>query len=255
MKKPTIKNPFEKSRAVTLGYERDLRKVAREVGRIIGAFQDKKKGTIIGGLAGVNTIQGHLDDYARILRPWALLKGREMAQQAENADVRAWSSAAREMSLGLRQLLKRTNIGQTVREIMDSQVSLIQSIPIEAGRRVHKLVLTGMEDSRRADEVAEQIMRSQDVSESHAMLIARTETTRAATTLTEARSLSIGAETYTWRTARDSNVRPLHKQLEGTTHRWDNPPIAGEKGETANPGCIYNCRCYPEPNIPDRFFR
>jgi uncharacterized protein with gpF-like domain len=103
---------------------------------------------------------------------------------------------------------------------------------------------------------------------SHARLIARTETARTASVLTEVRAKSVGSEGYIWRTSLDADVRPKigtpnfaklntlamgsHRKLEGTFHRWDDPPIASENGERAHPGQIYNCRCWPEPVLPDR---
>jgi SPP1 gp7 family putative phage head morphogenesis protein len=107
------------------------------------------------------------------------------------------------------------------------------------------------------------------VTRSRAELIARTETGRAASALTQARAEYIGSPGYLWRNANDYKVRPeigikhfaklntlakgSHRKLEGTFHRWDDPPIAGVNGERAHPGSIYNCRCWAEPVLPQRY--
>jgi len=241
--------PFAKPANITREYERSLRKVASEVGRIIEAFQTKVGIT----LPSIHTAQKTLEDYAKILKPWAQLKGQQLAEASDLADRRAWAKATAEMGRGIKlELRGNTRVGRTMREIMERQVHYITSLPIEAGERVHKLVIEGLSDSTRAEEIAKDIANSGEVTKSRAMLIARTETTRAATALTQARALDIGSETYIWRTVHDGRVRELHRELDGQTFRWDSPPIAGEHGERAHPGEIYNCRCRPEPIIPSQ---
>lgn len=251
-KKTPSKKPFYKPNSIARGYERDLRTIAREVGRIISGFQEKANGKIKGALGGVSAMQKTLEDYARILGPWAKVKGAEIAAQADRADRKAWEAATAEMSIGIKNAVRYGSVAQTFRGIMQEQVRLITSLPVEAGQRVHKLVITGMEDSQRADEVAKEIMRSGEVTQARAMLIARTETTRAATAFTQARSTSIGSQGYIWRTAHDSDVRPSHREMEGKYVAWNNPPTLD--GLTGHAGALPNCRCYPEPVIPESLF-
>lgn len=139
-----------------------------------------------------------------------------------------------------------------MRELLDEQVTLIQSIPLEAAKRVHELTLKGLEDSTRAKQIAQEILRSNEVAASRAMLIARTEVARTAATLKQARAESIGATHYIWRTSHDSDVRSDHKALDGKVFAWKDPPISDvASGTRSNPGCIWNCRCYAEPIIAD----
>lgn len=112
-------------------------------------------------------------------------------------------------------------------------------------------MIEAMPGGVRASETAKEIERTGDVTRSRADLIARTETTRAATSMVEARARHVGSEGYIWRTVGDVDVREIHKKLEGKFVRWDSPPVAGENGERAHAGAIYNCRCWPEPVIPD----
>lgn len=243
------KNPFDKSDRIKLAYERDLRKVAREVGRIIEAFQVKSS------LGDISKMQNHLAEYAKILAPWAQLKGTELAEAANQQDKLAWARATAEMGRGIHlELRGNTRIGSTMREIMNRQVHYITSLPIEAGERVHQLVIEGLSNSTRAEEIAKEIARSGEVTQSRAMLIARTETSRAQTSLTQARSLAVGAESYIWRSVHDSRVRLRHRELDKSIHRWDNPPVASEPNAEvihAHPGEIFNCRCWAQPIIAD----
>ena len=108
-----------------------------------------------------------------------------------------------------------------------------------------------MTTGTRAKETVAEILKTGEVTRSRAMLIARTETGRASTAMTEARAQYLGSEGYIWRTAKDGDVRKEHKKLEGKFFRWSEPPVSGSSGERSHPGAIYNCRCYPEVVIPE----
>jgi SPP1 gp7 family putative phage head morphogenesis protein len=114
---------------------------------------------------------------------------------------------------------------------------------------VHELTLRGLENSSRASEIVAEIKRTGDVSIGRAKLIARTETSRTASVMTQARAQRIGSTGYIWRTAHDSDVRGSHKHMNGEFVRWDSPPTLDDM--TGHAGCLPNCRCYPEPVIPD----
>jgi SPP1 gp7 family putative phage head morphogenesis protein len=237
------KRPFDKSRSNAATYARALRKVAREVGRIIEGMEDMT-------LASSGRISEALRRYAEILDPWARKVAGAMVFEANRADARAWREASKEMGMAIRAEIASTATGQRMRELMAEQVTLIKSLPLEAAERVHQLVMAAQVNSARAKEIAEEINRSGEVTESRAVLIARTEVGRASTVLTQARAEAIGSEAYVWRTAHDSDVRPSHRKMEGKTVRWDDPPVLD--GLRGHAGALPNCRCYPEPIIPDK---
>ena len=127
------------------------------------------------------------------------------------------------------------------------------SLPLDAAQRVHELTTGALYEGARANEIAAEIMKTGEVTRSRANLIARTEVGRSATTLTQARAESVGSVGYIWRTARDYDVRQRHKELEGTFHAWNDPPVATDPGQRpirAHAGSIFNCRCYAEPVLP-----
>lgn len=199
----------------------------------------------------VPTIEQLLRRYAEALTPWAERTAAAMLEDVNRRDAQAWAEHAEEMSRGLRLELRSAPTGEAMKALMAEQVALIKSIPLEAAQRVHRLTIEGLEDGARAREISSEIQRSGEVAKSRADLIARTEVSRTATTLTEARAQHIGSEGYIWRTAGDGDVREDHRELEGTYVRWDSPPIADKRtGRRAHAGCIYGCRCYPEPVFP-----
>ena len=67
----------------------------------------------------------------------------------------------------------------------------------------------------------------------------------------ERRQRQLGVTEYRWITSRDGRVRPRHRELDKTVHRWDLPPVVDVKtGRRAHPGQDYACRCTASPIIP-----
>lgn len=172
-----------------------------------------------------------------------------MLADVNRRDEQAWMTHAKELSRALQQEIRSAPTGETMRALMAEQVGLIKSIPIEAAERVHKLTIEGLESSSRASEISKAIQASGEVAKSRADLIARTEVARTASALTEARALHVGSPGYIWKTSGDSDVRDSHRKMNGQFVRWDDPPTLD--GMTGHAGQFPNCRCYPEPVIPE----
>lgn len=236
------KSPFVQARKQEVFYAKQLRKVARFVQDIIDGFP-------AGDPSALPVIEQLLKRYSDTLRPWAEAVAARMIAEVAARDQKAWNTVAKQMSASLRQELRTAPTGKAVQEILANQVHLITSLPTEAAKRVHRLTLEGLENSTRASEIAKEIMRTGEVTQSRANLIARTEVSRTSTALTQARAEHIGSTGYIWRTSKDSDVRESHRKMEGRFVAWDEPPtLDGLKGHA---GALPNCRCYCEPVIPD----
>lgn len=225
-------------------YARDLRQIGREVGRIINGFDviDSQQR---------DEMDRALRRYAEIVAPWAKAKAGLMVARLNNTDATAWRRATEEMSTELKAQLQRAPMRSIMQELQAEQVRLITSLPTEAAERVHYLARTSIVSGVRSKEFAAEIARSGDVTMSRATMIARTETSRIAATLQRVRAEHIGSEGYVWRTARDSDVRPSHRRLEGKFVAWTSPPTLDKL--TGHAGCLPNCRCWSDPLIPDVF--
>ncbi|AUO26539.1 phage head morphogenesis protein [Pseudomonas sp. NC02] len=235
------RNPVRASRAERQ-YQSSLSQVARQVGSIINGFPP-------GDPAAEPTITTMLDRYADLLNDWAVSTASKMLVEVNQQDRKAWAVMTENMSKALREEIRNAPTGRVMQGLLAEQVTLIKSIPLDAAKRVHELTLQGIEDGTRASEIAKEIQRSGEVSESKAKLIARTEVARTASTLTEARARSVGSEGYIWRTSGDSDVRHSHAEMNGKFVRWDSPPTLDKM--TGHAGCFPNCRCYPDPVIPE----
>lgn len=223
-------------------YGVQLRKIARHIGDIIRGHQPENQ-------AEANTLANMLSRYADTLTPWANAAARRMVTEVKARSDKQWRTVSEEISRELAKELETPDIGARVKELMASQVQLIRSIPLDAAQRVHELVTKGVVEGQRFTTIANEIAQGGEVSKAKANLIARTETGRATTILTQARAESVGSSGYIWRTSRDNRVRPSHKKMQGKFVAWDEPPKLD--GLTGHAGALPNCRCYTEPVLPD----
>jgi SPP1 gp7 family putative phage head morphogenesis protein len=235
------KSPFDKARSIEEGYARDLRKIAREIGRIVSGY-DASDPYQQAAMAEA------LRKYADLIKPWAQSKALTMIARINEQDARAWRKATSEVSSALRQEIAAAPTGMAMRTLLGEQVELITSLPIKAAERVQHFAQEARITGSRSKEFVAEIMRSGEVSKARATMIARTETARAASVLTQARAEHIGSDGYIWRTSRDGDVRPSHKKMEGRFVSWTSPPTLDNL--TGHAGCLPNCRCYCEPVIP-----
>ena len=202
-----------------------------------------------GDPSAVPTITQLLGKYAEALAPWAERAASQMLDEVDARDRSMWEQLSDEMSRELRKEIRTAPTGARMQALLREQVTLITSLPTDAAKRVHELTLAGIEDSTRAREIAKEIGRSGEVTVGRANLIARTEVARTASTLTQARAEHVGSEGYIWRDSGDTDVRHSHKKMNGKFVRWDSPPTLD--GMTGHAGQFPNCRCYPEPVIPE----
>lgn len=235
------KNPFQKTRAAEEKYGRQLRSVANEVGKFIKRINPRS-------MSDVLRLEDMLHRYAAAITPWAQAKAQWMVEFVNRQETVAWREHAKEMSKEIRREIMTTPIGARMQELMSEQVDLITSIPRGAAERVHKLVSENLEQSSRGEHITKEILRTGEVTKSRATLIARTETSRVASVLTQARAEHVGSDGYIWRTVHDSDVRPSHKKMEGKFVKWSQPPTLD--GLTGHAGALPNCRCYAEPVLP-----
>ncbi len=223
-------------------YAKQLSRLASQVGHIIGAFEP-------GDMGRVPTLTDMLRKYAEAFVPWATATASKMLDEVNTSDLKRWQQMSAEMSAGMKLEVRNAPTGEIMRRLLAEQVTLIKSIPLDAAQRVHELTIKAVEDGTRAKEIAAEIMRSGDVAKSRAMLIARTETSRAQSNFTQARAQHVGSEGYIWRTSQDGDVRPSHKAMNGKFVRWNEQPTLD--GMTGHAGCLPNCRCWADVVLKD----
>ncbi len=225
-------------------YMRSLRQLSKQIDQIV-------KGMVPTGTAdNSHQIAALLRSYSDTIRPWAQSIARRMLERVADKDEKAWIELSRDIGKSLRKELNDAPIGLPLQRLLDEQVHLITSLPLDAAQRVHKMTTEGLLQGRRASDIAKDILETGRVTESRAKLIARTEVARTAASLTQARSQHVGVTHYIWRTSKDPDVRESHKEMDGKVIPWDTAPTLSD-GTKTHAGMIYNCRCYPEPVITD----
>ena len=231
-KRPSAGSAFRASVAAEHEYARALNNVAREVQRIVAAHG--------GDPAKAGQLQRALAAYSERLGSWAEGVASTMLRRADLKSQKAFHSAAAKIGRSMRELLAGGGeVSLAFAARLAENVKLIKSIPLEAGQRVAGIVTRGLAEGTRADTLAAAIMETGEVSRARAVLIARTETSKAATALTQARAQSVGSESYIWRTSGDGAVRPSHRDMEGKTVKWSEPVTLD--GMTGHAGEFPNC--------------
>lgn len=241
--RPRFRN-FARARRVETYYQRALRKVAKAIGDLVKGFPADDPRMLA-------KAEEALRGYARIIEPWAEAAGARMVHEVARRDAQAWKEMSAEMSRDLRREIETAPTGALFRELIDLQVAEIKSIPLEAAERVGKLAIEMLHNSARTGELAKEILATGGVAVSRANMLGRTMVSTAASALTQARAEHVGSPGYYWRTSRDADVRPSHRQMEGKFVAWNAPPTLD--GYTAHAGRFANCRCWTEVVIGDEF--
>jgi SPP1 gp7 family putative phage head morphogenesis protein len=202
-----------------------------------------------GTLKNIAGLVTALTEYSRMIEPWAYSVSAFMLADVARKDARMWHQHSKEMGKELRREVTTAPTGEALRRLQSEQVTLITSLPAEAAQRVHALAQESTITGVRASELAKQILETEDVTAARARLIARTEVSRAASNLVQARAEWAGSDGYIWRTSGDGNVRDSHKEMEGKYVRWSQPPTLDKM--VGHAGCLPNCRCFAEPVFSD----
>ena len=118
--------------------------------------------------------------------------------------------------------------------------------------RLRKEIEEHVFKGNRYESIVSKIQDSYGISKQKAKFLAKQETSLLTSKIKETRYQDVGIDTYIWQTVNGTTkhpVRPLHKQLNGKTCSFSNPPVSGPKGERQNPGEPFNCRCTARPVV------
>jgi SPP1 gp7 family putative phage head morphogenesis protein len=251
-KKKTLKGKFKPSNAAERQFFKQLKKVAQASGHIVERHVDGPK------LVDEMQMQRALKDYSEALTPWARRQAARLLEEVQRSNKTAYRNKSKAIGKQLDLITTESDVGLTALGLMNEQVELIKSIPIEAGLRAQKIAFEAALHGTRAapdedtiKELQEQLGMSTEVAISRAQLIARTETARANAKINQARAQAVGSNQYRWHNSGDEAVRHSHKflhgkRLQGMIFSWDNPPTLDD-GMTGHPGTFPNCRCFAEP--------
>lgn len=246
-----IRGKFKPSTAAEKEFYRALKKVAQASGHIVDTHVDGAE------IKNARAMQKALEDYSRKLEPWAMRQSKKMLETVARSNKRAYEAKSKAIGTALKLNVAENNVERAAIALMNEQVSLIKSIPIESGLRAQEIAREAFLHGTRAQpnddtirELEEQMGMTTEVATSRAKLIAVTETARANAAFNQARATAVGAKGYIWRATMDGATRPAHAAMDGEYVRYDSPPHL-EDGTVGHAGTFPRCRCYGEPVFDD----
>lgn len=252
----TIRGKFKPSAAAERAFYRQLKKVAEAAGHIIDRFAEGAR------LPNSKEMMVELERYSEKLEPWAVRQSLKLLEQVQKSNKRAYQNKSKAIGAALNFGVAEENIRQVALALLNEQVGLIKSIPLEAGLRAQRIAFEAALNGTRAEvntdtleELQNEMGASTSVAVNRAMLISRTETARANAAINQARAMSVGSGQYRWHNSGDEAVRHSHKfykgrRLQGMIFSWGAPPTLSD-GMTGHPGTFPNCRCFAEPVFDD----
>lgn len=179
---------------------------------------------------------GGVDDLAKRLSTLATEKN------LKSVDERLVASIKESVRVDISGALTKAGpIASAVQEATRANIELITSIPDQYFEKLGKAIMDNLQNGIRYEDLAKEVERIGDVTESRAKLIARDQTSKMNGAFNEARQTSLGIEKYIWQTSGDERVRDDHAKNDGETFRWDKAPLTGHPGEDIN------CRCVAIP--------
>lgn len=232
-------------------YRISIRNIIREVlGRMDDAIDLTNPYEVMTAMSNIFSTE--------LYRDYALAAARRMITALYVGSRRTWREAAREAMKGreIYDMLQRElqgPVGDRVRDLVEQNARLITSFPLDIAKRANVFVREEAEKGRRASAIADDLMRQfPDMAESRIQLIARTETSKASTALTRARSEELGTIAYIWKSSKDARVRSSHRRMDGVIVLWNDPPSPEELDHVKSygryhAGDTFNCRCFPVP--------
>jgi SPP1 gp7 family putative phage head morphogenesis protein len=174
--------------------------------------------------------------FARILRLIEMaLRAIEASTQADIRKVERIVGAEAVGGASLLKAFRSRNV--SLIKTVDEQTKAALDLAIKKFGNLHREAL------------ADKLLEVADVSRSRAKFWAVDQTLKLNADVVEKQHRSLGIEEYVWRTSGDGSVRETHAALDGTQHRYNDPPETGTG--VHNPGQDYRCRCHADPVLPD----
>lgn len=166
------------------------------------------------------------------------------AKSVDNHSRAIWNAQAE--ALGLDVTGDDLFLSARMAGFRKENLGLIRSLCAEHVVRVGNVLRENA--GARVETIARELQESVGVSRSKAQLLARDQVLKINGQLTRDRHEAAGITEYIWSASRDVRVRRRHKELDGTRHAYDDPPVVDERtGRKAHPGQDFRCRCVAIP--------
>lgn len=255
-------NPYEASRSL---FDAERKKGEKRYKRLLNSLMRQLR-TALKQARSPFDLQRILDNITYSARFDAECRkaATEVITMLAKGQAHSWRAAAmhssrgREIYKALMSELKGTPRGAYIDTVVNENAKLIKTVPQNLAQKFSQMAKRSEYAGMRPEELTKELLsQAPYLTDVEARRIARTESSKAATALVEARAVSIGLEFYVWSCVTDERSRDSHKLMDGVVCRWDDAPnperANGEKRDygSYHAGCIFNCRCCALPVVDD----
>lgn len=133
-----------------------------------------------------------------------------------------------------------------IEQWISANVELISTIPKDSLGKIKEQVYQNYMAGKPSTNIVKDLQEQYGIDKRHAKLIARDQTAKLNSEITQHQQKDAGVSRYKWSTSLDERVRDSHADLEGKIFSWDDPPET-DGGRRCNPGEDYQCRCCAIP--------
>lgn len=163
--------------------------------------------------------------------------------------------------IDLASQIRSRDLDQLLEVRIAENAALITSIKNDYVQDVGKVIRDNILAGDRSTTLITQIKERGGVTENRAKLIARTETSRINSQITQLRSEALGSTTYIWSTVIDERTRTDHRVMDGKLCKFNDVTVfSDDDGKTWRkrseiggveilPGDTFNCRCTSLPVV------
>lgn len=142
---------------------------------------------------------------------------------------------------GVDPTVNETWLDEFMRNTIHENVSYISSIRDEYFPKIESIIYQGVKKGQSISDMRQDLVDRIGMTKNRAQFIAVDQTGTIFGQMTAKRHQAMGVNQFEWVDAGDNRVRPKHRDLNGHTFSYDNPPSEGLPGEP------YRCRCVAYP--------
>jgi len=171
------------------------------------------------------------------------VNGKKTTQRINNA-----------IGVDVGNIIKGENLSEFVEMQSIKNSQLIKSVPADAVKDIRRIVLNGLSEGLRAEEIAKQISGNNPSSVFNKMnnrinTIARTEVAKLNSQITNKRLSNLGIIRAVWDATLDNRARVCHRARDGKEFDIAVGLYSSCDGKTLQPAEEINCRCVARPIV------
>jgi SPP1 gp7 family putative phage head morphogenesis protein len=158
------------------------------------------------------------------------------------------------IGVDVENIIRSENLTEFIELQTIKNAELIKSVPQDAVEDIRRIVLNGLSEGLRAEEIQRQISGNYPSSVFNKMnkriaTIARTETGKINSQITNKRLLNLGVTKAIWDATNDNRTRECHARRNGKEYDIAVGLYSSCDGKTIQPAEEINCRCVARPII------